>query len=90
MELELSAQEVIVLDESAQHAGHAGAKSTVSPSGETHLKLKVVSEKFVGLNAVKRHRLVYGLLQDELSGPVHALNLDTKTPNEDTMKSAML
>jgi stress-induced morphogen len=78
----LQATHVEVLDESAQHAGHAGARSTVSPSGETHLKVSVVSEAFVGLNTVKRHRKVYALLADELAGPVHALSLDTKTPSE--------
>lgn len=82
MRSELRAHEVVVHDESAQHAGHAGARTTVSPSGETHLRVRVVSDEFVGLNTVKRHRLVYGLLKDELAGPVHALSLETKAPSE--------
>ena len=78
----LQAQEVVVLDESSQHAGHAGARSTVSPSGETHMRVSIVAAAFAGLNTVKRHRMVYALLQEELAGPVHALSLDTKAPSE--------
>lgn len=78
----LEASTLEVLDDSAKHAGHAGARETNSPSGETHFKVRIVSEAFQGLNVVKRHRMVYGLLADELAGPVHALNLDTKAPSE--------
>lgn len=84
VEEELAPLHFEVIDESASHAGHAGARETNSPSGETHMKLKIVSDSFVGMNAVKRHRMVFGLLKDELSGPVHALSLDTKTPAEAT------
>eukprot|EP00892_Ulva_mutabilis_P007323 jgi/Ulvmu1/4963/UM207_0007.1 len=82
IEEELAPSHLEVIDESASHAGHAGARETHSPSGETHMKLKIVSNAFVGVNVVKRHRMVFGLLKDELAGPVHALSLDTKTPAE--------
>jgi BolA family transcriptional regulator, general stress-responsive regulator len=82
LERELQAVEVEVVDESASHAGHSGARETVSPSGETHMKVAVVAAAFEGLNTVKRHRLVYGVLKEELAGPVHALSLDTKAPDE--------
>ena len=65
-------------DESHQHAGHAGA----NPSGETHFRLRVVSERFWGLGLVERHRLVYGLLSEEMRERVHALTLQTLTPDE--------
>lgn len=48
-----------VVDESAQHAGHAGARETDSPSGETHFRVALVSPEFEGLPTIKRHRLVY-------------------------------
>ena len=48
-----------VVDESAQHAGHAGARETDSPSGETHFRVALVSPEFEGLTTIKRHRLVY-------------------------------
>jgi len=74
-----------IVDDSASHAGHAHAAMGPGRAGagaETHFKLRVVSAAFEGLPTVRRHRLVYGLLSDELKGPVHALNLDTKTPAE--------
>jgi BolA protein len=56
--------------------GHAG------PATESHFRLIIVSDTFDGLNSVKRHRLVYGCLADELAGPVHALQLKCLTPAE--------
>ena len=74
-----------IVDDSASHAGHAHmvmGPGRAGKGGETHFKLSVVSDKFAGLGTVQRHRLVYQLLAEELRGPVHALNLDTKTPSE--------
>jgi len=71
-----------VIDESGQHAGHAGARGVASPSGETHFRVVAVSPAFSGLGLVARHRLVYGALAEEIAGPVHALTLVTKTPEE--------
>ncbi|CAG9462473.1 unnamed protein product [Pedinophyceae sp. YPF-701] len=72
-------------DDSDRHAGHAHVMKlgSAGAGGETHFNVYVVSEEFAGLNTVKRHRMVYGLLKDELAGPVHALSLVTKTPDED-------
>ncbi|CAM6120680.1 unnamed protein product [Calypogeia fissa] len=66
-------------DVSHQHAGHAGVEKGAK---ETHFNVKVISDKFTGSSLVKRHRLVYGLLDDELKNGVHALSLVTKTPSE--------
>jgi BolA protein len=73
-----------ILDESHRHAGHAGAR----PEGETHFRVEVVSLAFAGLGRVQRQRLVYELLAEELKGPVHALALVTRTPEEDRAKPA--
>lgn len=78
----LGATEVAVIDESADHAGHVGTRNTICPSGETHLRVRVVADVFSGLNTVKRHRLVFAELAEELAGPVHALSLETKAPAE--------
>lgn len=67
-----------VLDESHLHAGHAGAR----PEGETHFRVKIVSGAFSGLSRVDRHRRVNELLAGELSGPVHALAIDARSPEE--------
>ncbi|KAG0607679.1 hypothetical protein M758_8G047200 [Ceratodon purpureus] len=69
-----------VQDVSHEHAGHEGGPRG---SPETHFHVKVVSEQFQGRSLLKRHRLVYELLQAELrEGSVHALSICTKTPTE--------
>lgn len=65
-------------DESANHAGHAGAR----PGGETHYRLRLVSDDFAGLSRVARQRLVYQALHEEFDTGLHALSLDLKTPDE--------
>ena len=50
-----------IMDESSQHAGHAGSRMTAGANGETHFNVKVVSAAFEGQNTVKRHRQVYGV-----------------------------
>lgn len=67
-----------VVDDSAKHAGHAGARA----GGESHFTVRIVSEAFVGLNAVARHRAVYQALQPLLAAGLHALAIEAKAPNE--------
>ncbi|PKA51358.1 SufE-like protein, chloroplastic [Apostasia shenzhenica] len=76
----LSPVELDVEDISHLHSGHAGIAG--SRSGETHFNVKVVSAGFEGKSLVKRHRLVYDLLHDELQSGLHALSIDAKTPSE--------
>lgn len=72
-----------IVDESSKHAGHAGRMGVAPGTGETHFVIEVTSEKFEGLTSLKRHRLVYSIVDDEVSnGPVHALSLVTKAPSE--------
>ncbi|GFP94628.1 sufe-like protein chloroplastic [Phtheirospermum japonicum] len=79
LEKELSPVELEIEDVSYQHAGHAGVRGS---DGETHFNVKVVSQEFEGKSLVKRHRLIYGLLQDELQSRLHALSITAKTPAE--------
>ncbi|KAJ9187093.1 hypothetical protein P3X46_002589 [Hevea brasiliensis] len=79
LERELTPIELEVEDISYQHAGHAGVGGS---DGETHFNLKVVSKEFEGKSLVKRHRLIYGLLQEELQSGLHALSIVAKTPAE--------
>ena len=60
----------------------AGFKGSAGYSGETHFNVVVVSPRFQGLTSIKRHRLVYAVLAEELRAPVHALSLVTQTPEE--------
>jgi BolA protein len=67
-----------VTDDSAKHAGHAGAR----PGGETHYTLLLVSDRFAGLSRVDRHRLVNQALEAEFGAGLHALALTLKAPGE--------
>ncbi len=69
---------LIVVDDSAKHAGHAGA----APGGETHYSVLLVSEAFTGVNRVARSRAVHELLAAEFAGGLHALALTLRTPEE--------
>jgi len=55
---------------------------SVPPNSETHFKVVLVSELFVGMMKVKRHQAAYGELAQELEGPVHALALHLYSPEE--------
>ena len=57
-------------------------RHNVPANSETHFKLVLVSEAFQGQMPVRRHQAVYGLLGEELDGPVHALALHLFTPDE--------
>ena len=65
-------------DESAQHAGHAGAR----PSGGSHWQLTIVSEAFRGHSAVARHRMVYEALGDLMKRDIHALKIEASAPEQ--------
>ena len=75
----LAATHVEVIDESHLHAGHAGSRS-----GGGHYRVVVVSAAFEGKAPLARHRLVNGLLAEELKHAIHALALTTMTPAEAT------
>jgi BolA protein len=78
-----SPSDLIVENESAKHAGHAGTRDHLGRvTGETHFRVVVVSAQFEGQSPVERHRLVNATLKDELSGPVHALAIKALTPAE--------
>ena len=71
----LDALVVDVGDDSALHAGHAGARG-----GGGHYRVVVVSERFAGLDRVARQRLVYAALGDMFPGEIHAFSARTMTP----------
>lgn len=67
-----------VTDDSAQHAGHAGAQ----PGGETHYHVLLVSDAFRGMGRVARSRAVHAALAAEFAGGMHALSLTLRSPEE--------
>jgi BolA family transcriptional regulator, general stress-responsive regulator len=68
---------VEIQDESAKHAGHAGAAS-----GGGHYHLTIDADAFAGLNRVSRHRMIYDCLGDLMQHRIHALSIDAQTPAE--------
>jgi len=73
----LAPQHLTVEDESAQHAGHAGAAS-----GGGHFRVLIVAAAFRGQSSVARHQAVYAALGDAMRSHIHALALRTLTPEE--------
>jgi BolA protein len=74
----LAPQRLEILDESAGHAGHAGAR----PEGETHFRVLVVAEAFRGLGRLERQRRVIEAAGDLLRARIHALAISARTPEE--------
>ncbi|QDL54667.1 BolA family protein [Rhodoferax aquaticus] len=64
-----------VLDESYQHAGHAGANDS---GVGTHFRVRIASHLFTGVSRVARHRLVYDALQDFIDQGLHALAIEAE------------
>jgi BolA family transcriptional regulator, general stress-responsive regulator len=67
-----------IIDDSALHAGHAGAAG-----GGGHYRVRIVSARFAGQSPIERHRAVYHALGDLMGGEVHALSLRALAPDED-------
>jgi BolA protein len=66
-----------VLDESAAHAGHEGARG-----GGGHYRLTIVSPRFEGQSMQARHRMVYDALGSLMTKEIHALAIKAYAPGE--------
>jgi len=73
----LEPQSVDLLDESGEHAGHAGAKA-----GGSHFRLTIVSPRFSGKDQITRHRMIYEVLGPLMQREIHALAIQALTPDE--------
>lgn len=62
-----------VIDDSARHAGHAGAST-----GLGHFIVKISSNKFVGKSVLQQHRMVYQALGSMMETDIHALNISAR------------
>ncbi|MEP7154974.1 MAG: BolA family protein [Betaproteobacteria bacterium] len=73
-----------IIDDSASHAGHAGAQDHAERIGAdvahegTHFELTIVSPAFTGQSPVARHRMIYDLLGDLMKTRIHALKIDAR------------
>ena len=72
-----SPQECQLEDESALHAGHAGAAT-----GGGHYRVRLVSAAFEGQSRIVRHRLVYDAVHDMMHAEIHALAIIALAPSE--------
>ncbi|MCF6328734.1 MAG: BolA family transcriptional regulator [Henriciella sp.] len=68
--------ELNVIDDSARHAGHAGA----SPDGETHYNVEITAAVFAGLSRVAMQRTVMDALKSEFDTGLHALSIKARAP----------
>ncbi|MHB1615815.1 MAG: BolA family protein [Metallibacterium sp.] len=67
--------ELDVIDDSARHAGHAGARD-----GRGHFRVRIVSAAFVGMAPLARHRAVYAALGALMDSDIHALQIEAAPP----------
>ena len=68
-----------VINESHLHAGH---QEKFNGAGETHFRIRIVTDAFTGKSRVDRHRAITGLLIEELAGELHALAIEASAPGE--------
>lgn len=73
----LAPEALDIIDETAKHAGHAGAAS-----GGGHYLLNIVSATFEGKNPIQRHRLVFDAVGDMMHTDIHALSIQARAPDE--------
>jgi BolA protein len=71
-----------IIDNSAAHAGHAGAKS-----GGGHYHVTIIADVFEGKSLVQRHQLIYKALGDLMKQQIHALGINALSPSEETKGS---
>ena len=72
----LSAARIELIDDSALHAGHAGAREG------GHYRLLIVSREFAGKTTLQRHRLIHDALGELMRSRIHALSIRSLTPDE--------
>lgn len=73
----LTPESIDIRDDSALHAGHAGAAS-----GAGHYAVTIVSAQFHGKPPLERHRMVYATVKDMMPEHIHALSIQALTPDE--------
>ncbi|KAF9194529.1 hypothetical protein BGZ51_009092 [Haplosporangium sp. Z 767] len=76
----LKPESLEIINDSSKHAHHSAMRGVTSK--ETHFRVNVVSEAFAGKTTMQRHRLIYGALKKDFDAGLHALSLNTKTPEE--------
>jgi BolA protein len=78
LERELAPESIEIVDDSARHAGHAGAREG------GHFRVSLVAHAFTGRSQLERHRLVYAAVAPLLAQGIHALSILARSPDEST------
>ena len=78
LETALQPSALTVLDDSAAHEGHPGAREG------GHFRVSIVSGQFRGQPVIARHKLVYRAVQELIGRDIHALSIEARTPEETT------
>ncbi len=79
LETALKPQKLEIINESHLHAGH---QESFDGTGETHLRVRVVSSIFEKMSRLERHRTINSLAADEIEAGLHALAIEALTPEE--------
>ncbi|CCF60399.1 hypothetical protein KAFR_0K00440 [Kazachstania africana CBS 2517] len=75
-------QSLEIYNDSYKHVGHSGVAASPNKN-ESHLRLEIVSDSFEGLTLPSRHRMIYKLINDEITKyGIHSIQLKTKTASE--------
>ncbi len=69
-------QKLEIQNESHLHHGHSSSPET----GESHFRVHIVSDSFLGKSRIECHRMVNEVLANELAGPIHALAVKAEAP----------
>ena len=75
LEAAFAPAQIVIIDDSARHAGHAGARD-----GRGHFKVHIVSAAFAGMPPLARHRAVYTALGELMQTDIHALQIEALPP----------
>ena len=81
LEAAFSPERLDVINESHLHAGH---QPGFDGEGETHMRIRIVSSAFAGMNRVARHRAINDLVKAEFDAGLHALAVEAAAPGEAT------
>lgn len=68
-----------IYDISRSHATHYNNQQHNDAS---HIRIRIVSTKFINMTPLARHKMIYHLIQDELTRGLHALSIEAMTPDE--------
>ena len=75
---QLFVEKLEIVDDSVNHIGHIGYQD----GGETHFNIVIVSSDFTAKSKIARHRMVYAILEQEMTDRIHALSIVALTPEE--------